>query len=207
MAPNTIVFHYFHPNISVMRHLYFLLLLLIIFTSCHSARRLARERGEEKQEYKAPSHAANNTKYTTETYIAAYKHIAIAQMHKYGIPASIILAQAILESGNGNSELARNANNHFGVKCTKDWQGKTYTHDAENKNECFRSYPDAEASFKDHIEFLRRPRYAALFDLGSSDYKGWAKGLKKAGYATNPKYPALLTGIIDKYNLHDYDRK
>ena len=134
-----------------------------------------------------------------------YKSAAIKQMRNYGIPASITLAQGILESSNGNSELARVANNHFGIKCTSDWKGKTYLHDDDEPNSCFRRYPNVEASYKDHAEFLKKNRYAALFDLRSDDYKNWAKGLKKAGYATNPKYPQLLIGIIEKYGLDKFD--
>ncbi len=126
-------------------------------------------------------------------------------MRKYGIPASIILAQGILESSNGNSDLARYANNHFGIKCTSDWNGKTYYKDDDKPDECFRKYRDADASFRDHSEFLMRPRYAKLFELKTSNYKGWAKGLKKCGYATNPKYPELLINLIERYNLDQYD--
>ena len=187
-----------------MRYLCYLLSLLLFCTSCHTSRRLARRHDAERPKHATP-HNTSSAKYTPEAYIATYKNIAIAQMRKYGIPASIILAQAILESGNGNSEVARNANNHFGIKCTKDWPGKTYYESTNNA--CFRSYPDVEASYRDHIEFLKRARYAALFDLGSTDYKRWAKGLKKAGYATNPKYASLLIGIIDKYYLHEYDER
>jgi len=180
-----------------MRPIYCLLLLLIVLPSCH--RKLHRERKAAARE------AKNHSKYSTEDYIAIYKNTAIHLMKKNGIPASIILAQGILESSNGNSELARNANNHFGIKCTSDWNGKTYTMDDDKRNECFRRYPNADASFKDHSEFLKRSRYAHLFDLGTEDYKGWARGLKKAGYATNPKYPQLLITIIEKYRLYKLD--
>jgi len=180
-----------------MRPIYCLLILLLVFPSCH--RKLHRERKAAARE------AKNHTKYTTEQYIAVYKKTAMTMMKKNGIPASIILAQGILESSNGNSELARNANNHFGIKCTSDWTGKTYAVDDDKPNECFRRYPTAEASYKDHSEFLKRPRYAKLFDLSSDDYKGWARGLKKAGYATNPKYPQLLINLIEKYNLYKLD--
>jgi len=190
-----------------MRHIYSLLLLTVLFSSCHSSRRLARKREEKREAHITANTVPHTGGFTTESYIKAYKSIAIAQMHKYGIPASIILSQAILESANGNSDLARNANNHFGVKCTSDWHGKTYSHDDERNNECFRSYPNAEASFKDHSEFLKRARYAKLYDLGSHDYKGWARGLKKAGYATNPQYPQLLINLIENYDLYDYDRQ
>ncbi len=174
-----------------------LLLLLIALPSCH--RKLHRQRAAAVKE------ARNHKKYSTEEYITIYKGTAIKMMEKNGIPASIILAQGILESSNGNSELARYANNHFGIKCTSEWNGKTYTMDDDKPNECFRRYPTAEASYKDHSDFLKRPRYLKLFDLGTEDYKAWAKGLKKAGYATNPKYPQLLINIIEKYKLYKYD--
>lgn len=138
-------------------------------------------------------------------YIEKFKDDAIKEMERYGIPASITLAQGILESGNGNSKLARLANNHFGIKCHSDWQGDTYIQDDDHKDECFRKYKDPLESFEDHSEFLRKPRYADLFELKITDYKGWAHGLKKAGYATNPKYPSLLIDIIERNNLVQYD--
>ncbi|MDD2491191.1 MAG: glucosaminidase domain-containing protein [Bacteroidales bacterium] len=138
-------------------------------------------------------------------YIETYKELAIKNMHKYGIPASITLAQACLESGDGNSRLAREGNNHFGIKC-HNWDGKRIYQDDDEKNECFRKYNIAEDSFRDHSEFLRfRDRYKFLFDLDPQDYKGWAYGLKKAGYATNPSYPQLLIKIIEDFQLYKYD--
>lgn len=143
---------------------------------------------------------------TASDYVDRYKDIAIREMDAYGIPASITLAQGILESGKGNSTLARKANNHFGIKCHKGWSGKTFYMDDDAKNECFRSYRDVETSFEDHSKFLTtRNRYAFLFDLKKTDYKGWAKGLKKAGYATNPHYARLLIKIIEENELHQYD--
>ena len=131
-------------------------------------------------------------------YIAKYKATAIEEMKKTGIPASISLAQGILESGNGMSELAVYANNHFGIKC-HEWKGASYNMDDDAKDECFRKYKNADESWKDHSEFLTgRPRYAALFKLKKDDYKGWAKGLKAAGYANNPKYAELLIKIIEE---------
>lgn len=145
-------------------------------------------------------------KNTSEDYIEQWKVTAITQMNGHNIPASIILAQGILESGNGNSNLARSANNHFGIKCHKGWEGQTFFMDDDAKDECFRSYDNASYSYEDHSLFLTgRPRYAALFDLKLTDYKGWAKGLKSAGYATNPKYADLLITIIERHNLHQYD--
>jgi len=145
-----------------------------------------------------------NKKYSRSEYIAQWKDVAMQQMAEYGIPASITLAQAILESGDGNSELARGANNHFGIKC-HGWQGKKVYHDDDRRNECFRKYKNARESFKDHSLFLQRSRYQFLFDYDITDYKSWAKGLKKAGYATNPKYPALLIRLIEENNLTQYD--
>lgn len=149
------------------------------------------------------------SKTTPAEYIAKYHKIAMRQMKAYKIPASIILAQGILESGNGNSELAKNAKNHFGIKCHKGWTGKGYYMDDDAKDECFRVYKNPEESYKDHSLFLtKRGRYEFLFtDYKTTDYKKWAHGLKKAGYATNPKYPQLLIGIIERYHLYKYDRK
>lgn len=140
-------------------------------------------------------------------YIAKYKDIAIKNMKSHGIPASITLAQGCLESGDGLSDLAVKANNHFGIKCHKDWTGPTYyKKDDDPGKSCFRKYKKAEESYKDHSDFLRyRDRYAFLFDLEVTDYKGWAHGLKKAGYATNPQYPQLLIKIIEDYELYKYD--
>lgn len=179
----------------------------VLLPSCHTHKKGGRK-GRAKEQTAPATKPAKGTAgaYNTNEYIAAYKGIAIKQMKAYGIPASITLAQGILESGNGTSDLARYANNHFGIKCTNDWKGKTYHKDDDEKNACFRSYANPEASFRDHAEFLKRPRYADLYQLGRTDYQGWAKGLKKAGYATNPKYPELLVGIIEKYSLYQYDK-
>ena len=144
---------------------------------------------------------------TPEEYIQTYKDIAMQEMRDHKIPASITLAQGLLESGAGNSALAREAKNHFGIKCHKGWTGKTYYMDDDEKDECFRKYKNAEESFRDHSEFLcGRSRYAALFDLEITDYKGWARGLKAAGYATNPKYAQLLIDRIELYDLSKYDK-
>ena len=140
-------------------------------------------------------------------YVGQYADQAIREMHASGVPASITLAQGMLESDFGNSPLAKYANNHFGIKCHKGWEGPTFIQDDDEKNECFRKYYEAYASYKDHSEFLRtRDRYATLFDLKTTDYKGWAKGLKKAGYATNPKYADLLIRIIEDNELYKYDK-
>ena len=149
---------------------------------------------------------SNYQSYTSLQYIDRFKTIAIQEMNLYGIPASITLAQGLYESGSGNSELAKNANNHFGIKCTSDWTGKSYYKDDDSHNDCFRVYDTPEQSFRDHSNFLKRKNYAHLFELDKNDYQGWAYGLKAAGYATNPKYPQLIIGIIQKYNLDQYDR-
>ena len=151
--------------------------------------------------------ALHAQRITPEEYIQTYKDIAMREMRDHKIPASITLAQGLLESGAGNSALARDAKNHFGIKCHKGWTGKTYTMDDDEKDECFRKYSNAEESFRDHSEFLcGRSRYAALFDLDITDYEGWAKGLKAAGYATNPKYAQLLIDRINLYDLTKYDQ-
>ena len=142
----------------------------------------------------------------TIAYIGTYKNIAIDKMEKYKIPASITLAQGILESGNGLSTLAKKSNNHFGIKCHSGWKGKRVYHDDDKKGECFRKYPTPEGSFNDHSKFLTgRGRYEFLFDLKPDDYKAWAKGLKKAGYATDRKYPKKLISFIETFELYKYD--
>jgi len=144
---------------------------------------------------------------TRAEYIERYAAIAVEEMQRTGIPASITLAQACLESGDGNSELARKSNNHFGIKCYSSWQGKRVYHDDDAKNECFRVYETVTESFKDHSEFLKNgQRYAFLFSYDQTDYKNWAHGLKKAGYATNPNYAPMLIKIIEDYELHKYDK-
>ena len=164
-----------------------------------------KEVPETPEELQATS-AVKVTPALIHEYINTYKDIAMVEMQRYGIPASITLAQAILESGSGQGRLARHARNHFGIKCHYDWEGDTITHDDDAKGECFRKYEHPEASFEDHSQFLvNRSRYAFLFTLKAGDYKGWAYGLKKAGYATDPGYPQKLLILIKKYELHQYD--
>ena len=140
-------------------------------------------------------------------YIEQYKDIAMREMQEYKIPASITLAQGLLESGNGKSELAKKSNNHFGIKCHKEWTGERTYHDDDEKGECFRVYDDPELSYRDHSKFLaERQRYAFLFELEITDYHGWAKGLKQAGYATLPVYANVLIRLIEDYNLTEYDQ-
>lgn len=139
-------------------------------------------------------------------YIAQYKDLAIQQMMKYKIPASITLAQGLLESGAGRSRLTRESNNHFGIKC-HGWKGRKVYHDDDARGECFRAYPSAYQSFEDHSKFLvGSPRYGRLFKLRITDYKGWARGLKACGYATNPRYANMLIDVIETYDLNKYDK-
>ena len=138
-------------------------------------------------------------------YISQYAETAVREMYRSGVPASITLAQGLLESRYGQSPLAKEGNNHFGIKC-HDWTGKKMYHDDDKRGECFRVYKSADESFRDHSDFLRyRDRYKSLFDNEITDYKAWAYGLKKAGYATDPAYPAKLIKIIEDYHLYDYD--
>jgi len=146
-----------------------------------------------------------NTTDKVTIYVHRYKGIAQYEMQKSGIPASITLAQGILESGAGNGDLTKRANNHFGIKC-HNWTGEKVYHDDDKKGECFRKYSHPSESFKDHSKFLTsRGRYSSLFQLNKKDYKGWAKGLRKAGYATDPKYPSKLISLIERYHLDEYD--
>lgn len=140
-----------------------------------------------------------------EAYIAKYKEVAMTEMIRTGVPASITLAQGVLESQFGESDLVKSSNNHFGIKCKTEWTGPRVYHDDDEKGECFRVYATAEDSYRDHSEFLKtRPPYAFLFKLDPTDFQGWAKGLKKAGYATSPTYPQQLLKVINDYNLQQY---
>ena len=148
------------------------------------------------------------TRQTREEYIARYKHIAIDHMERYGIPASITMAQGILESDSGNSNLAKSSNNHFGIKCKTGWDGRKVYHDDDEKGECFRAYDSVEESYRDHADFLdQSPRYDSLFAYSSTDYRSWARGLKAAGYATAPDYAQRLTKIIEDNQLYLLDKE
>ena len=204
-----------------------LLLSTLLFSACKSKKRTVELRKKPKTDRviisRTPSEIIPNVEDETRTiieepkknatyaetvalYIANYSEIAKEEMLQYGIPASITLAQGILESGAGNGELTQKANNHFGIKCHKEWTGESVYHDDDELQECFRKYKDPKYSFRDHSLFLtQRSRYQDLFKLKKDDYKGWAKGLRKAGYATDPKYPDKLIGIIERYNLTQYD--
>ncbi len=153
--------------------------------------------------------ATTRVKVTTQmvlAYIEKYKEVAKDNMVRTGIPASVTLGQAILESGAGTGPLSVQANNHFGIKCHKEWTGPSISYTDDEENECFRKYQDPSESFRDHSFFLTsRPRYEPLFQLEKDDYKEWAKGLKAAGYATDPKYPDKLIGLIEKYQLNKFD--
>lgn len=169
-----------------MRHVFRILLILVVAIQCNA------------------QNARLNPAYLK--YIERYAALAMEQMKLHGIPASITLAQGLIESGAGQSELARNGNNHFGIKC-HGWQGRTIYHDDDLAGECFRAYDNVRQSYEDHSVFLvKGQRYRGLFSLSKSDYRGWARGLKAAGYATNPAYADILIRIIEQYQLYDYDK-
>tara|TARA_B100000768_G_C11272059_1_gene373883 strand:- start:667 stop:1500 length:834 start_codon:yes stop_codon:yes gene_type:complete len=201
---------------------FFGVLCILFLASCSSSRKVTTKRNKKtvavENKSKLPSvkqiqhirklEKGNESlnKHTLQ-YIRKYAPLAVLEMHKYDIPASITLAQGILESGNGRSQLASKSNNHFGIKCHVGWKGQKVYHDDDEKGECFRKYKFVETSYKDHSEFLSgRRRYANLFKLRKSDYKGWAKGLKKAGYATDKKYPKKIIKIIETYRLYEFDK-
>lgn len=169
-----------------------ILLIVLVAASCSTPKRVVNTKGMDA--YSA--------------YIATYSDMAVDQMKTYGIPASITLAQGLLESDAGRSSLAVKCNNHFGIKCHSDWKGRKMYHDDDAKQECFRCYRNAEESFRDHSQFLAGgARYQSLFKLSTTDYKGWARGLKAAGYATSPTYATKLIEIIERYGLDRYDSR
>jgi len=197
-----------------------LLLVIIFAASCGSKKKVVTRKdnveidnkGEKNRE--TPAEVVDDVKekmprnsyhYRVEDYIRDYAPIAQEEMRLYKIPASITLAQGILESGAGNGELTRRANNHFGIKC-HDWNGEKVYHDDDRRGECFRKYKHAKYSYRDHSLFLSgRGRYSELFELDPDDYEGWAKGLRKAGYATDRRYPDKLIDLIERYELYQYD--
>ena len=203
-----------------------LMIGVLLFSGCKSKSKVVTHKKESKTERVKVSEKSKskpvkdgtttvksprpNASYTevVSNYIDNYSSIAKEEMLQYGIPASITLAQGILESGAGRGTLTSKANNHFGIKCHKGWTGERVYHDDDEAQECFRKYKDAKYSFRDHSLFLtQRSRYRDLFKLRKDDYKGWAKGLRKAGYATDPKYPNKLISIIERYNLVAFDQE
>ncbi len=203
--------------------IFFLSLIVLTLASCGSKRQIVTKtppkpiivnEPEEKavaipkvEPKKKKKYTKKSYTETTTDYIEKFAPIAVREMHKYKIPASITLAQGILESGSGRSNLSVRSNNHFGIKCHRGWKGKRVTHDDDEKGECFRKYKYPEKSYEDHSTFLTtRKRYAKLFRLRATDYKGWAYGLKRAGYATDRKYPNKLIALIKKFGLDKYDR-
>ena len=201
----------------------FLIFFLLLLASCSSSRKITTTKTNKETITESPyknvspvqqvqhvkklqkSNKSLN-KYSLQ-YIKKYAPIAVSEMHKYKVPASITLAQGILESGNGRSQLASKSNNHFGIKCHTGWKGAKVYHDDDEKGECFRKYKYVESSYEDHSQFLSgRRRYASLFALRKTDYKGWSKGLKKAGYATDKNYPKKLIKIIETYELYEFDK-
>src|SRR6056297_1976947 len=173
-----------------MKNIFPSLIIMLVIVSCENSRKIAVQ----------PQSKGGNS------YIEQYKDLAVREMKRSGVPASITLAQGMLESDYGRSTLAVKANNHFGIKCHNDWTGKRIYHDDDRKNECFRKYNDVYESFKDHSDFLTGVnRYDFLFELKITEYKKWARGLKKAGYATSPTYASKLINLIERYQLHQYD--
>ena len=198
------------------------LIFTLIFNSCASAKKVKIKassnvakptenilaKSTETQIKPLESYKKLSVAERVDRYVKTYAEVAQQEMKSYDIPASITLAQGILESGMGDSRLATQANNHFGIKCHKEWKGRRIYHDDDKKGECFRVYKDPRKSYRDHSLFLTsRSRYDFLFDIKRNDYKAWAKGLKKAGYATDPKYPDKLISLIERYRLDRYDLK
>ncbi|NRA92863.1 MAG: glucosaminidase domain-containing protein [Psychroserpens sp.] len=205
-----------------MKYISIVLVLSLVLLSCSSKRKIVTKKKDQKDQTEivikrsetsrsessttTPTKPSTTTyKNATEAYIANYNAIAMEEMRKYKIPASITLAQGILESGSGKGRLAVEANNHFGIKC-HGWKGKKIYHDDDASQECFRKYDHPRSSFEDHSAFLTtRGRYSKLFDHKIDDYKSWAKGLRAAGYATDRKYPQKLISLIERYELYRYD--
>ena len=192
---NNIIFNeeYFFIIFMLIKVMKKIFVLIIIFTSSCSS-------------LKTISDVENTVEQKINFYVKKYAPAATKNMRFFKIPASITLAQGILESGYGEGTLAKKANNHFGIKCHKEWKGKSITHDDDEKDECFRSYKNPLRSYRDHSLFLvDRDRYSSLFTLNRKDYKGWAVGLKAAGYATDPKYADKLISLIERFNLTRFD--
>jgi len=207
-----------------LKSILFVLMLAVVATSCKSKKRVVESSSRtvvKKKNTVAPvvldydkayveKELRRNPRLSRKSleYIATFGKDAVVEMEKYNIPASITLAQGLLESGSGAGRLAKEANNHFGIKCHKSWRGDVLYHDDDELQECFRKYRHPKYSYRDHSLFLsERQRYMFLFNLERSDYKGWAKGLKKAGYATDPKYPVKLISLIERYDLTKFDKQ
>ncbi|MES2240690.1 MAG: glucosaminidase domain-containing protein [Bacteroidota bacterium] len=199
-----------------------LLFIAIMLVSCHATKSpivTTKKEASKKTTYSKNTKSSRGRNEVIEStsrtvvsndvvtnYVLQYKDVAMSNMKKYGIPASIILAQGILESGAGRGDLAVSANNHFGIKCHDDWTGDTVKHDDDSSQECFRKYDKVAESYRDHALFLTgKGRYASLFELDKDDYRAWAKGLRKAGYATDSQYPDKLITYIERYSLDQYD--
>lgn len=177
------------------KYLFILIIIPVVLSSCGSSRPVVTS-------------SVGEASASASAYIDRYKDLAISEMKRTGVPASITLAQGMIESNYGNSTLARKANNHFGIKCHSDWTGPTIRHHDDRRNECFRKYSRPEDSFYDHSDFLTSgSRYSFLFDIPATDYKAWARGLKRAGYATNPDYANMLIRKIEENSLYIYDRE
>ncbi len=211
-----------------LKYIVTVLIISLFFTSCKSKKRVVNRSSRVVHHTKGTnrlSDASMSLEYDVDAvenelrqnprlnrkslvYIATFGKDAVIEMEKYNIPASITLAQGLLESGAGYGSLARKANNHFGIKCHKAWRGEVMYKDDDSLQECFRKYKHPKYSYRDHSLFLsERQRYMFLFNLERSDYKGWARGLKKAGYATDPKYPVKLISLIERYNLTRFDKQ
>jgi len=191
---------------------FILCFMSLLLTGCFANKKRSYAKGASRnsersgREKNGQDTAAQFTFNSAEDYIATFAPIAIEEMEQYGIPASITLAQGLLESGAGSSNLVKKSNNHFGIKCHTTWKGLSTTHDDDQKGECFRKYIHPRESYRDHSLFLiNGRRYAFLFDYKITDYKSWAEGLRAAGYATDPKYPAKLIKQIENYRLDQYD--
>lgn len=200
-----------------VKHLFIVFVLVSFTFGCKSKRKVTNQKSKQKIDVVKTNENKQNAETTitseaisindaTLQYIEKYKQVAMDEMRKFNIPASIKLAQGILESGSGRSELTKRSNNHFGIKCHTEWNGKRTYHDDDEKGECFRVYQDPRTSFRDHSLFLtQRKRYENLFKLPKGDYVAWAKGLSQAGYATDRRYPAKVIAVIEKYELYNYD--
>ena len=199
-----------------MRKLGLMIGIAFVLMSCGAKKKASRTDSkrytvDRKGTYPIPEDTGKFVTFkinSIDDYVAHFAEIAQHEMEAYGIPASITLAQGILESGIGKGPLALKSNNHFGIKCHNGWDGDVVYHDDDARGECFRKYNHPLYSYRDHSIFLSsRVRYASLFKLDRDDYKGWAKGLKKAGYATDPKYANKLISFIERYELHRFDSK